>query len=114
MPIGVVKLQWAKEPPKEIVASLNQELKVDCLAQGEPKPLMRWEKLDSLQSLTATNKQQRQVNNLISADLPPTSSARNQLASSKCRVVSCSAELLARVKARVWLPPISRLGRVLI
>lgn len=42
-----VQLQWTKEPPKEIVVSVNHELKVDCLAQGEPKPQMRWEKLDS-------------------------------------------------------------------
>lgn len=40
-----VKLQWIKEPPKEMVVSVNQELKLDCLAQGEPKPMMRWEKL---------------------------------------------------------------------
>lgn len=45
-----VKLQWVKEPPGELVVSLGQELKVECLAEGEPKPVMRWEKLDSLQS----------------------------------------------------------------
>lgn len=30
-----------------MVVSVNQELKVDCLASAEPKPSMRWEKLDS-------------------------------------------------------------------
>mgnify|MGYP000937292795 CR=1 FL=1 len=43
----LVKLQWTKEPPKEIAVSVNQELKLDCLANGEPKPMMRWERLDS-------------------------------------------------------------------
>lgn len=50
----LVQLQWTKEPPKEIVVSVNHELKVDCLAKGEPKPQMRWEKLDS-SSLTMLN-----------------------------------------------------------
>uniref|UniRef100_A0A6G1S5J8 Neurofascin n=1 Tax=Aceria tosichella TaxID=561515 RepID=A0A6G1S5J8_9ACAR len=55
-----VKLQWIKEPPREIVVSINQELKVDCLAQGEPRPSMRWEKLDSLQNQSGSIMQQQQ------------------------------------------------------
>ena len=46
-----VKLQWIKEPPKEVVVSLNQELKVDCQAQGEPRPIVRWQRLASDYSL---------------------------------------------------------------
>lgn len=40
-----VKLQWLHEPPKELVVSVGQEIKIDCLAFGEPKPSMKWEKL---------------------------------------------------------------------
>lgn len=109
-----VKLQWIKEPPKEIVVSLNQELKVDCLAQGEPKPAMRWEKLDSTQTTFAQGPTSALPSTSISSSPmssasqtrrlgPPASSlqfpsqstsahldglmngAKNQLASSKCR-----------------------------
>lgn len=29
------------------MVSVEQEVKVDCLALGEPKPSMRWERLDA-------------------------------------------------------------------
>lgn len=44
---AAVKLQWIREPAREIAVSANHELKLDCLADGQPRPSMRWEKLDS-------------------------------------------------------------------
>ena len=90
-----VRLQWTKEPPKEVVVSVNQELKVDCLAQGEPKPSMRWERLDSSASSFAAATQNRRANGVYFpsaaaaaaavAGEQPVGMAKNQLAgASKC------------------------------
>ena len=74
--------------------SLNQELKVDCLADGEPKPSMRWEKLDSAQAVSAGSMMQHPA---VGRQRPTATSAsiqfpggqleggKNQLAPSKCR-----------------------------
>lgn len=56
-----------------MIVSLNQELKLDCLAQGEPRPAMRWEKLGGADFSTA-NKHRP-----LSA---PEVGGKNQLASS--------------------------------
>lgn len=48
--LPTVKLQWLREPPAEAAASVGAELKLECLATGEPKPVMRWEKLASFSS----------------------------------------------------------------
>ncbi|KAG9511089.1 Down syndrome cell adhesion molecule-like protein Dscam2, partial [Fragariocoptes setiger] len=51
-----VKLSWLKEP-KDVQVPLNRELSVDCQAKGEPKPRIRWERLDNQPySLSYSNK----------------------------------------------------------
>lgn len=43
----LVKMHWTKEPPQEVFVSANQDIKIECSAQGEPRPSIRWEKLSS-------------------------------------------------------------------
>ena len=83
-----VKLQWIKEPAKEMIVSLNQELKLDCLAQGEPRPTMRWLKLAGDFASSARHRLERQSQQQQQAKLAELV-GRNQLAST-----SSAGELL--------------------
>lgn len=83
-----MKLQWIKEPPREITVSLNHELKLDCLAQGEPRPAMRWEKLIGSDSTSfrrnnnQNNLQQQSLINGFNFQQQQDSGGKNQLTAS--------------------------------
>jgi len=80
---AAVKLRWIKEPPKEMIVSLNQELKLDCVAEGEPKATMRWERLLSSDfgSQFGAGKHKAAPSNNQAEIMASTSANKNQLAS---------------------------------
>lgn len=40
-----VELSWLNEP-KDIQSGIGQDLSVNCSARGQPKPIVKWTKLD--------------------------------------------------------------------
>lgn len=40
----LVELKWLKVPKREVEVGLNQELALECEAQGSPQPTIEWYK----------------------------------------------------------------------
>lgn len=82
-----MRLQWTKEPPRELVVSVNQDVKLDCLAHGEPRASMRWEKL-------AQDAASRAAKQQLAQSPPTTTTTTGELASITKRFYYSAGEQL--------------------